>query len=361
MLEIDHIHFYVDDAERWRDWLVSVLGFASIASTSDHHTRTEVLFSGSGSLFSSNSLIFLLSSSLNIFSPVADYLRHHPSGVADVAFRVSDLDSILSQSPHLNLPVQQWQSEQGHLRWTKIISAGNIQHTLIERKGITPIFPEIILKPEPRLLSRNHTQFLGIDHIVLNVGMGELEKTIFWYEEILGFKREQTFTIATEQSGLYSQVMVHPTTEIKIPINEPLSLNSQIQEFIILNKGSGVQHIALKTSEIISLTQQLRKAGLQFLTVPDQYYSSLDKRIIKPNLSDSEWQQICQQKILIDYESNNSLQPLLLQIFTQPIFEKPTFFLELIERRHQMQGFGERNFQALFEAMESEQAKRGTL
>jgi 4-hydroxyphenylpyruvate dioxygenase len=228
---------------------------------------------------------------------------------------------------------------------------------LIERQGITPLFPNITFKKSQLLFSGNHPRFIGIDHLVLNVGMGELEKTVTWYEKILGFQREQTFTIETEQSGLYSQVLVHPSSNIKFPINEPLSTNSQIQEFINLNQGSGIQHIALKTTNIIDVVKELRERGVKFLSVPDEYYHSLTK----PNISDVEWQEIVKQKILIDYDFLNLYHPLLCQIFTKPIFGEPTFFFELIERRNNKQGFGERNFQALFKAIEEEQAKRGTL
>jgi len=354
MLEIDHTHFYVDNAKKWRDWFVSVLGFQALGETSDRHIHTEIVAYCSQSLFDSTSIIFLLSSALNNSSPVADYLSYRPCGVVDVAFRVSDLEAILKNLTPLGLPIQEWQSEQGKLRWATITNGVNFQHTLIERQEITPIFPHITTTS---ILPNYSPRFLGIDHLVLNVGVGELEKTTNWYENILGFEKEQTFTIKTGQSGLYSQVLLHPSTNLKFPLNEPLSANSQIQEFINLNKGSGIQHIALKTPAIIDSVAELRKAGLEFLSVPNEYYNSLDKA----NLSDLEWQGISKQKILIDADLFDSLQPLLLQIFTKPIFKEPTFFLELIERRNQKQGFGEKNFQALFEAIEEEQAKRGTL
>ena len=155
--------------------------------------------------------------------------------------------------------------------------------------------------------------------------------------------------------------------EIQLPINEPISNNSQIQEFLDINNGSGIQHIALRTNKITEVTQQLRKNGLTFLKVPNTYYENLAKINLNLKFEPEEWQKIVQENILLDEEdindkkSLNNNHPLLLQIFTQPIFEKPTFFFEIIERRQQAKGFGEGNFRALFEAIEREQRKRGNL
>jgi 4-hydroxyphenylpyruvate dioxygenase len=157
--------------------------------------------------------------------------------------------------------------------------------------------------------------------------------------------------------------MSHPESEIKFPINEPSSPNSQIQEFLDINKTEGIQHIALKTQNVISLTKQFREAGLPFLSVPASYYKQLENKQLHLQFSQEEWREIQVQKILIDFENNiaeanPNQNPTLLQIFTQPIFEQPTFFFELIERRDAARGFGEGNFQALFEAIEREQIKR---
>ncbi|MEM8777915.1 MAG: 4-hydroxyphenylpyruvate dioxygenase, partial [Cyanobacteria bacterium P01_G01_bin.49] len=144
--------------------------------------------------------------------------------------------------------------------------------------------------------------------------------------------------------------------------------NSQIQEFLDINNGSGIQHIALKTNNITSVTRQLRSRGLAFLRVPHNYYT-LDKKQLNCHFSQMEWQDLIEQNILLDSEKSQLLSlyknpkfiPILLQIFTEPIFNKPTFFFEIIERREQAKGFGEGNFLALFKAIEREQMKRGTL
>jgi 4-hydroxyphenylpyruvate dioxygenase len=194
----------------------------------------------------------------------------------------------------------------------------------------------------------------------LNVATGDLERALSWYEEVLGFQRQQRFMIETENSGLRSQVMVHPASGVQFPINEPTSANSQIQEFLDVNQGAGIQHIALQTPQIVKAIAQLRHRGLAFLPIPSTYYTQLRTQHQGLPLSTAELEEIAAQQILVDWH-NEASQALLLQTFTQPIFEQPTFFFELIERRSQAKGFGEGNFRALFEAIEREQLKRGSL
>jgi 4-hydroxyphenylpyruvate dioxygenase len=147
---------------------------------------------------------------------------------------------------------------------------------------------------------------------------------------------------------------------VQFPINEPTSANSQIQEFLDVNQGPGIQHIALQTPQIVKAIAQLRHRGLSFLPIPSTYYTQLRTQHQGLPLSTAELEEIAAQEILVDWH-NEASQALLLQTFTQPIFEQPTFFFELIERRQEAQGFGEGNFRALFEAIEREQLKRGSL
>ncbi|MEA5508708.1 4-hydroxyphenylpyruvate dioxygenase [Crocosphaera sp. UHCC 0190] len=363
-MRIDHVHFYVEDANQWKNWFITVMGFSSIATGKNDHTHTEIV----GSSNRSNSIIFILSSALLKSSPVAQFLEKHPSGVADVAFRVNNLATIIERVKGyggiIQQPIQEKKFSQGSLKWSEIISHSGLVHTLVERQGKTPILPASCIKEHCEILPQQR-DFIAIDHLVLNVSSGELQITANWYESILGFQKKQAFTIETPQSGLYSQVMVHPMSDVKIPINEPLSNNSQIKEFLDINNGSGIQHIALRTNKIIQVTNQLRSAGLKFLKVPNTYYQNLLNKQLDFHFSTDEWHNIMKQNILLDQETNlrnNNLDiPLLLQIFTEPIFENPTFFFEIIERRKQAKGFGEGNFRALFEAIEREQIKRGSL
>ncbi len=344
-MKIDHVHFYVKDAKAWRDWFVHHLGFKPVASgISSFHTCTEAVKNGV--------VYFLLSSPLLPTSPVAEFLSQHPPGVADVAFAVEDVEAAiaLAQSYGATVlqPIQERQINSVFVKCGKIAAWGGLTHTLLEKPVVSD---QLQLTPD--------SNFIAIDHIVLNVAVGELEPAVAWYEKILDFQPQQTFKIQTDRSALYSQVMVSHNGSVQLPINEPASQNSQIQEFLDVNQGAGIQHIALGMSNLIDAIAQFRASGLSLLSVPQTYYSQLQQRPGLP-ITPPELEAIAQQEILVDWKEDVP-NALLLQIFTQPIFGQPTFFFEFIERRYQAQGFGEGNFRALFEAIESEQIKRGTL
>jgi 4-hydroxyphenylpyruvate dioxygenase len=354
-MKIDHVHFYVEDAKIWRDWFVHHLGFQPVTDdrSSSFHTCTEVVQSGA--------VCFFLSSPLLPTSPVAEFLRKYPPGVADVAFAVEDVEAAIAQAQKhgatILQPIQERQVGTAFLKCGKIAAWGGLTHTLIERS--------FVICPSSFVTNTNDNTFTAIDHIVLNVAVGELDCAVTWYENILDFQPQQAFKIKTNRSALHSQVMVSHNGSVQLPINEPASKNSQIQEFLDVNRGSGIQHIALRTTNLVSAIAKFRASGLSLLSVPESYYSQLKQRPGLP-LSLLELEAIAQQEILVDWQEYTPLEggniaPLLLQIFTQPIFKQPTFFFEFIERRFQAQGFGEGNFRALFEAIESEQIKRGTL
>ncbi|MHC5778034.1 4-hydroxyphenylpyruvate dioxygenase [Nostoc sp.] len=353
-MKIDHVHFYVEDAKVWRDWFVHHLGFQVVADRiSSFHTCTEVVKSGT--------VCFFLSSPLLPTSPVAEFLRQYPPGVADVAFAVEDVESAIAlaqlHGATILQPIQERQIGTAFLKCGKIAAWGGLTHTLIERSFVT--------NTNDNGQMTNDNTLTAIDHVVLNVAVGELESAVAWYENILDFQPQQAFKIKTDRSGLHSQVMVSRNGSVQLPINEPASSNSQIQEFLDVNRGAGIQHIALRTTNLVSAIAKFRASGLSLLSVPETYYSQLKQRS-GLTLSPLELEAIAQQEILVDWQEYTPVEvrqtaPLLLQIFTQPIFEQPTFFFEFIERRFQAKGFGEGNFRALFEAIESEQIKRGTL
>ncbi|MFM7366079.1 MAG: 4-hydroxyphenylpyruvate dioxygenase [Cuspidothrix sp.] len=349
MLRIDHVHFYVEDARKWRDWFVYCLGFQTVndsiwTNLFDHqkslHTCTEVV--------RSESIYFLLSSPVLPTSPVAEFLRQHPAGVADIAFAVDDVEALIARAISYGAKILHPVEDVGYYQYAKLAAWGSLQHTLITRKQTKMGEIENIF----------YAPISAIDHLVLNVGVGELEKAISWYQNIFDFQPQQTFNIQTDRSGLHSQVMISADGNVQLPINQPASPNSQIQEFIEVNRGAGIQHIALKTGNIVDTISRFRSAGLSFLSVPENYYYQLEQRDQFP-LSSRELQAIADQQILIDWHENAPLGQLLLQIFTQPIFTEPTFFFEFIERRYLAPGFGEGNFRTLFEAIENEQIKRG--
>ncbi|MBO0348290.1 4-hydroxyphenylpyruvate dioxygenase [Phormidium pseudopriestleyi FRX01] len=362
-MEIDYIHFYVKDATAQRDWFVDCLGFEAIASFTHTDTHTELIQSGL--------VRFALSSPLSVASPVAEYLDRHPPGVADIAFAVEDLASCLHQATAAGAkvlqPIQEQPPSFQPLKWAKIAGWGELSHTLIQRGNSPDAIPSLPDPIYPILMDEtlenstyspplSQSLYLNIDHFVLNVKKGDLKTAVSWYEKVFGFQGQQIFDIQTERSGLHSQVMIYPESSIQFPMNEPTSDTSQVQEFLEINRGPGIQHIALKTNNILGTVAQLQENGVSFIDVPPTYYANLRQR---PGFDEgsAKWQDIERKQILVDWhpETPNSL---LLQTFTQPIFEQPTFFFEVIERREDAAGFGEGNFQALFEAIEREQLKR---
>ncbi len=350
-MEFDRIQFYVENAKISRDWFVSRLGFQSTAGYANSHTHTEVVSSGS--------VCFVLSSPLTPASPAASWLKLHPPGIADVGFRVKNIELAVARAAgegaKILEPIQEDLNEGGYFKRAKIAGWGDLSHTLVERIGENSLPPIPAKRP----------QFILIDHVVLNVESGDLEVAVNWYQKILGFQTEQNFDIQTEKSALRSRVMIHSEGGVQLPINESASANSQIQEFLDANRGPGIQHMALQTTDIVGVVADLRSRGLPFLPVPPTYYSELQQR---QNYVPADWPAIAASEVLADWQENTPAA-MLLQIFTQPIFAEPTFFFEIIERRVtlvdnkkvQAGGFGAGNFRALFEAIEREQMKRGSL
>ena len=203
-------------------------------------------------------------------------------------------------------------------------------------------------------LSQQGTGLLEIDHLTHNVHRGNMDKWAAFYETIFNFNEIRFFDIKGKLTGLTSRALASPCGKIKIPLNESKDDRSQIEEFLHEYHGEGIQHMALTSENIYTTVHQLRKQGVRFLDVPDTYYEMIDNRV---PWHKEPLDQLQKEKILIDGEQDPA-SGLLLQIFTENVFG-PVFF-EIIQR-HGNQGFGEGNFQALFEAIERDQIKRGTL
>lgn len=349
-MKIAHVHFYVEDAAKQRDWFIRTLGFSSISNLVNHDTYTEVV--------SNNSVCFLISSPLNSSSPVINYLQSHPPGVADIAFQVQELEYFLAKASHLGVkvlePLVKYKTEQGDVKRAKIQGWGSLHHTLIDNTSNYLDLP---------LIGNLQHYIVDIDHVVLNVPVGELAPAATWYKNLFNFQLQQTFNIQTSHSGLFSEALIDASGTVQLNINEPTSANSQIHKFIEANRGSGIQHLALRSTNILQTVANLRHCGLDFLAIPKVYYTKLKQRYKKgdlPDLSLAELAAIERGQILLNWHKSNP-ESLLMQIFTNPIFDQPTFFFEFIERRNQAQGFGEGNFQALFEAMERDQIQRNYL
>jgi 4-hydroxyphenylpyruvate dioxygenase len=334
-MEIDCIHFYVVDATQTRDLLIKQMGLRSLGGKVDEDTIEY--------LVGNSQLLFSISSPLNPASPVADYLQLHPSGVKNISFRVRDLDSIRQKVNRMEIEILETSAEDDRLPWLRIQGWGSIEHTIIQA-------PSGLIDST---IDLNET-ILGIDHLVLNVAVGELASAALWYQNLFDFQVQQTFDIHTQKSGLTSQALVSSCGKIRFNINEPSSSNSQIQEFLNINRGAGIQHIALQTKDIFTTINRMQQQKLDFLPIAETYYTQLQiraSRAQKQSLTDDEWQNLENLQILADW-NDSVTAALLLQIFTQPVFESPTFFFEIIERRNRAKGFGQGNFQALFEAIE---------
>jgi 4-hydroxyphenylpyruvate dioxygenase len=347
---IDHIEFIVDRADQWRDFFVDKYGMAT-RFYGDEHTgvkgrRAHVVGQGR--------INFLLAEPQGR-GPEADFLRwhleKHGNGVRDVAFRVRDarhaLDEAARRGAHVVRPLDEHETFNGG----SIAAYGDTLHTFIERKPHTDFAPGY--KPVPGSFEDGDIHFAMIDHVVANVE--HMEEWVKYYEDIFGFDLFMHFDINTGKSALMSKVVSSTDGWVKLPINEPSSRNSQIQEYLDRYNGPGVQHIALLTPNIIATIAEMRRMGQEFLEVPDTYYDEdFDRRVGEIEEDKEELRRL---KILVDRDHDGYL----LQLFTKCVFARPTLFFEVIQRRGRAMGFGEGNFRALFEAIEREQMKRGSL
>lgn len=356
-MKIDYIHFYLDDARIWRDWFVNSLNFHAVNDPLIYQIQLDNIFHTHTEIVRSGSICFVLSSSISCESPVAQFLQKHPPGVADVAFSVENLETAIAKAKaggaKILQPIECKQEGKKYIKWSQIAAWGGLNHTLIERGNLI----EAEQANSSPIIS-SHSYYIAIDHVVLNVSKGYLKYAVTWYEQVLGFQAQQTFNIQTQRSALHSRVMVSSNGEIQFPINEPASQNSQIQEFIDVNRGPGIQHIALRTNNLVENIAQLNTNGLSFLPISQTYYADIQERT-GFSFSPEQLRALVEQQILVDWDEEDP-HKLLLQIFTQPIFGQPTFFFEFIERRCQAEGFGEGNFRALFKVMEQEQIKRAS-
>jgi 4-hydroxyphenylpyruvate dioxygenase len=248
------------------------------------------------------------------------------------------------------------EGQKGSVRQAAIGIYGDTVHSFVDRRNYHGAFSPGYHRLRGR--PADPSGLRAIDHVVGNVELGEMNRWVGFYRDVMGFRQLVHFTdeaISTEYSALMSKVMQNGTGRIKFPINEPApgKKKSQIQEFLDFYGGPGVQHVALLTDDIIETVRDLRFRGTQFLRVPDTYYSSLWDRIgpIAEDLSSVQ-----ELGILVDRDDEGYL----LQIFSKPVQDRPTVFYEIIQRRG-ARGFGEGNFKALFQAIEQEQARRGNL
>ena len=347
---IDHIEFLVDDVEKWTDYYVNCYGMykRSFGDESTGLIGRKAYVVGQGRV---NFVFAEPQGESDHANEIRAFLKQHGSGVKDVAFKVEDpavaLKNALAAGAEL---ARELDTNEGFTA-TSIKTYGDVIHTFIKRDNHSKFAPHY--ENIAGGIEDGDIHFMMIDHIVANVE--NMNEWVDYYRKVFGFEQRGQFDIKTGNSALMSKVMGDQDGYIKMPINEPSSENSQIQVFLNDFGGPGVQHIALLTDDIVSTIGTMRERGVKFLEVPDTYYEAIPKRV---PLMREKLEAIKQYGILADQDRDDGY---LLQLFTQPVFERPTLFHEIIQRRGNSDGFGEGNFQALFEAIEREQAKRGLL
>ena len=353
---VDHLELYVGNARQAAAYYARTLGFSARwyrgLETGDRGAASYVLEQGKVRL--------VLTAALSPDHHVARFVFEHGDGVGVIALEVPSAAQAYEATTSrgavgVSEPAEE-RDAQGVLRHAAIRGYGDTVIKFVERGDYSGAFAPGFEPCPP--IQTVPAGLAAIDHIVGNVELGGMDRWVKFFAETMGFTQLVHFDdkkITTEYSALMSKVMQDGTGRIKFPINEPATgrRKSQIQEYLDYNHGPGVQHIAFATGDIVATVTALRSRGLEFLRVPDTYYEDLEQRIGK---IDEPIEQLAQLGILADRDEEGYL----LQIFSQPVEDRPTLFFEVIER-HGSRGFGEGNFKSLFEAIEREQARRGNL
>lgn len=353
--KIHHVEMWVGNAKQAAYFYRRAFGFRQIAyaglETGLRDRSSFVLEQGQARL--------VLTSSFDPNSEICRHVATHGDGVKDICFHVDETDRSFEETISRGAEVAKmpWymEDENGTVRRATIKTYGETVHSFVSDKGYNgPFLPGYV----EEVVETEDAGLLRYDHMVGNVELGKMDKWATWYSDVLGFKRFIKFTddeISTEYSALMSIVMSDNSYAIKFPINEPAigARKSQIEEYLDYYRGPGVQHIAMLTRDIVKTVTHLMANGVQFIAVPDAYYEALPERIGKIDESIRDLQPL---GILADRDEEGYL----LQLFTQPVVDRPTLFFEIIQRKGS-KGFGEGNFKALFEAIEREQARRGNL
>jgi 4-hydroxyphenylpyruvate dioxygenase len=353
----DHIELYVGNARQAALFYQHCFGFSLVAyagpETGLRDRASYVLQQGK--------IRLALTTALHPHSPISEHVKKHGDGVKALALWVDDAtrayhETLQRGAVSAGAP-QTLEDNHGHAVVASIQTYGETIHTFVERKNYRGAFlPGYRAAKSP--LETKPIGLLHIDHCVGNVELGQMNRWVDFYENVLGFKLLLTFDdkdISTEYSALMSKVVSNGNGYIKFPINEPASgkKKSQIEEYLEFYGGPGVQHIAVATDDIVHTVSELRRRGVEFLHVPESYYDTVSERVgaIEEDLHDLK-----KLNILIDRDEEGYL----LQIFTRPVQDRPTLFFEIIERNG-AKSFGKGNFKALFESIEREQALRGNL
>ena len=362
LLGTDYVEFYVGNAKQAAHFYKTAFGFQSYAYRGlETGSKDSVSY-----VLAQDKIRLVLTTPLTSSSPINDHIVKHGDGVKVVALWVDDARSAYEETTkrgaksYMEPTVEK--DEHGEVVRAGIYTYGETVHIFVERKNYSGAFLpgfrkwESDYNPEPVGLKY-------IDHMVGNVGWNEMNVWVKWYEDVMGFENFLSFDdkqITTEYSALMSKVMSNGNGRIKFPINEPAEgkKKSQIEEYLDFYESPGVQHIAVATNDILTTVSEMRKRGVEFLsTPPDEYYNEVPNRLLAHDHTlNEDINALKKLGIMIDADEEGYL----LQIFTKPVEDRPTLFFEIIQRMG-ARGFGAGNFKALFEAIEREQEKRGTL
>ncbi len=357
LLGTDYVELYVGNAKQAAHFYKTAFGFQSYAykglETGCKDYASYVL--------AQDKIRIVLTTPLNSTSPINQHLTKHGDGVKIIALWVEDAKKSFEETvkrgakPFMEPTVEK--DEHGEVVRSGIYTYGETVHMFVERKNYKGTF----LPGYQTWKSDYNPTPVGlkfIDHMVGNVGWGEMNQWVKWYEEVMGFVNFLSFDdkqITTEYSALMSKVMSNGNGRIKFPINEPApgKKKSQIEEYLNFYKGPGCQHIAVATNDIVFTISEMRARGIEFLHVPGEYYDTVKQRV---GIIEEDLNKLKELGIMVDRDEEGYL----FQIFTKPVEDRPTLFFEIIQRKG-AKSFGKGNFQALFESIEAEQARRGTL
>ncbi|XP_034284667.1 4-hydroxyphenylpyruvate dioxygenase isoform X1 [Pantherophis guttatus] len=364
-----HFHsltFWVGNAKQAASFYCNKMGFEELAYRGLETGSRDVV----SHAVKQDKIIFVFSSALNPGNEeMGRHLMQHGDGVRDISFEVEDCDSIVQKARERGARIvrEPWTEEDKHgkVKFAIVQTYGDTTHTLIEKRNYKGLFLpgfEAPLFKDPLLKKLPAAKLNFIDHVVGNQPDQEMLSVVEWYQKNLQFHRFWSVDdkqLHTEYSALRSVVMANYEETIRMPINEPAmgKKKSQIQEYVDYYGGPGVQHIALNTSDIITSITNLKDRGMEFMSVPSKYYQQLRERLRTAKIKVKESiDKLEELKILIDFDEKGYL----LQIFTKPVQDRPTVFLEVIQR-YNHEGFGAGNFKSLFEAIEIDQDARGNL
>ncbi|HEY8296838.1 MAG TPA: 4-hydroxyphenylpyruvate dioxygenase [Candidatus Baltobacteraceae bacterium] len=357
-IDWDYLEFYVGNAKQAAHYYCSAFGFDRVAYAGP---ETGVQDRASYVLVQ-NKLRFALTSSLRPDDAIAKHVALHGDGVKDVAILVKDaraaFDQAIAGGAKAVLEPTVSSDANGRIVKATIATYGETVHSFIQRDGYRGIFMPGFVAQHGTVAFAQKPGLQFIDHCVGNVGWGEMDPWGDFYAKVFGFSQLVSFDdkdISTEYTALRSKVMTDAEHRVKFPINEPAQgkKKSQIEEYLDFYRGAGVQHVAIRTDDIIATIRALKTNGVEFLDTPDSYYDDLEARV---GHIDEAMQMLRELRILVDRDDLGYM----LQIFTKPLQDRPTVFFEIIQRKGSL-SFGKGNFKALFVSIEKEQEKRGTL